>query len=54
MSDQTLKTKIKLPGGEQSDLGLHCLPFNLHLLDTSHYCKVTVLEFQENIFDGCR
>ena len=30
---QTVQTQIRLLLEEQSDLGLHCLLFNLHLFD---------------------
>ena len=32
-SEQTVKTQIRLLLKEQSDQGLHCLPFHLYLLD---------------------
>ena len=32
-SGQTVQTKIRLPLEEQSDQGLHCLLFHLHLSD---------------------
>ena len=32
-------------GAEQSDPGIHCLLFNLHLLETFLYCKTNLLEF---------
>ena len=32
-SGQTAQTLIRLPLEEQSDQGLHCLLFDLHLLD---------------------
>ena len=32
-SEQTVQTQIRLLLMEQSDLGLHCLLFHLHLLD---------------------
>ena len=38
---QTLQTQIRLLLEEQSDLGLHCLPFRLHLLDALLYGKAT-------------
>ena len=31
-SGQTVQTQIRLLLEEQSDQGLHCLPFNLHIL----------------------
>ena len=36
-----LKTQIRLLLQEQSDLGLHCLLFHLHLLDALIYAKIT-------------
>ena len=39
MPGQTLQTQIRLLQEEQSDQGLHCLPFRLHRLD-SHYSTV--------------
>ena len=33
-SEQTVETQIRLLLKEQSDQGLHCLPFQLHSLDT--------------------
>ena len=30
---------------EQSDQGLHCLPFHLHLLDALLYGNATLFEF---------
>ena len=38
---------------EQSDQGLHCLPFHLHLLDM--YVKTTLFKFTDNysIFFRC-
>ena len=37
MSEITVQTQIRLLFKEQSDLGLHCLPLPLHLLDTLLY-----------------
>ena len=34
MPEQTVQTQIKLRLEEQSDQGLHCLPFRLHCLDS--------------------
>ena len=34
MPEQTVQTQIRLLLEEQSDQGLHCLQFPLHLLDT--------------------
>ena len=33
MSGQTVQTQIRLLLEEQSDQGLHCLPFHLHILE---------------------
>ena len=38
-SRQTVQTQIRLLLEEQSDQGLHCLPFHLHLLGTFLYHK---------------
>ena len=38
-SEQTVQTQIRLLLKEQSDQGLHCLPFHLHLLDALPHCK---------------
>ena len=38
---QTVQTQIRLLLEEQSDLGLHCLPFRLHRLDSLLYGKAT-------------
>ena len=38
-SHQTTIMNLNLWIEEQSDLGLHCLPFHLHLLDTLLYDK---------------
>ena len=38
-SGQTVQTQIRLLLEEQSDQGLHCLPFCLHLLDILLYGK---------------
>ena len=40
-SGQTVQTQIRLLLEEQSDLGLHCLPFLLHRLDTLLYGRAT-------------
>ena len=41
-SGQTVQTQIR---EEQSDQGLHCLPFCLHLLDALLYGKATLFKF---------
>ena len=38
---QTVQTWIRLLLEEQSDQGLHCLPFRLHRLDSLLYGKAT-------------
>ena len=40
MPGQTMQTQIRLLLEEQSDQGLHCLPFRLHRLDLLLYCRV--------------
>ena len=40
-SGQTVQTQIRLLLEEQSDQGLHCLPFRLHRLDSLVYGKAT-------------
>ena len=44
-SKQTVKTQIRLLLEEQSDQGLHCLPFCLYLLDALFYSKTTLYNF---------
>ena len=38
---QTVQTQIRLLLGEQTDQGLHCLPFRLHSLDSLLYDRAT-------------
>ena len=38
---QTVQTQIRLLLEEQSDQGLHCLPFRLHRLDSLLYGRAT-------------
>ena len=38
---QTVQTQIRLLLEEQSDQGLHCLPFRLHRLDLLLYGRAT-------------
>ena len=38
-SEETVQIKIRMLQKEQSDLGQHCLPFHLHLLDALLHCK---------------
>ena len=42
---QTVQTQIRLLLEEQSDQGLHCLLFHLHLLDEIFYGLATLIEF---------
>ena len=41
MPGQTVQTQIRLLLEEQSDQGLHCLPFRLHRLDFLLYGRAT-------------
>ena len=41
---QTVQTQIRLLL-EESDQGLHCLPFRLHRLDSLLYCRATQFKF---------
>ena len=41
MPEQTVQTQIRLLLEEQSDQGLHCLPFCLDCLDSLLYDRVT-------------
>ena len=41
MPGQTVQTQIRRLLEEQSDLGLHCLPFCLHRLDSLLYGRAT-------------
>ena len=41
MPEQTVQTQIRLLQEEQSDLGLHCLPFRLHRLHSLLYGRAT-------------
>ena len=41
MPGQTVQTQIRLLLEEQSDQGLHCLPFRLHRLDSWLYGRAT-------------
>ena len=43
-SGQTVQTQIRLLLEEQSDQGLHCLLFRLHLLDALLYGKATLFK----------
>ena len=44
-SGQTVQTQIRLLLEEQSDQGLHCLQFPLHLLDALLYGISTLFKF---------
>ena len=44
-SGQTVQTQIRLLLEEQSEQGLHCLPFSLHLLDSLLYGTATKFKF---------
>ena len=44
-SGQTVQTQIRLLLEEQSDQGLHCLLFHLHLLDKMFYGLASLFEF---------
>ena len=44
-SGQTVQTLIRLLLEEQSDQGLHCLPFNLHILGEKPFGLATLFEF---------
>ena len=52
MPGQTVQTQIRLLLEEQSDQGLHCLPFRLHSLDSLPYGRATVqiLEWLQKMF----
>ena len=55
MPGQKVQTQIRLLLEEQSDQGLHCLPFRLHRLDSLLYGRATLFKFQSdyNNFLGC-
>ena len=42
---QTVQTQIRQLLEEQSDQGLHCLPFRLQILDTILYGRATLFKF---------
>ena len=44
-SEQTVQIQIRLLPKEQSDLGLHCFPSDLHLLDILMHCKTKPFPF---------
>ena len=51
-SMQTVQTQIRLLLEEQSDQGLHCLPFCLHLRDTLYKGKATLFRIITAIISG--
>ena len=48
-AEQTVQTQIRLLLKEQSDQGLHYLPFHLDPLDALLHCKITV-SFSEQLW----
>ena len=47
-SKQTVQTQIRLLQKEQSDLGLHCLPFHQLPLDALLHCKTKMFKLYNN------
>ena len=47
-SEQTVQTQIRLLLMEQSDQGLLCLLFCLHLLNTILHCKIRLFQLWDN------
>ena len=47
-SEQTVQTQIRLLLMEQSDQGLLCLLFCLHLLNTILHCKIQLFQLLDN------
>ena len=45
-SGQTVQTQIRLLLEEESDQGIHCLPFHQHYLDTLLYSKIHIVQLQ--------
>ena len=45
VSGQTVQTQIRLLLEEQSDQGLHCLLFQLHLLEAFLCCMTNLFDF---------
>ena len=45
MPGQTVQTQVRQLLEEQSDQGLHCLQYPLHLLDALVYGKTTFINF---------
>ena len=53
MPGQTLQTQIRLLPEEQSDQGLHCLPFRLQLFWTHYFMvepHIQILQWLQQIF----
>ena len=48
MPGQTVQTQIRLLLEEQSDQGLHCLPFRLHRLDSLLCGRATLFKFSSD------
>ena len=48
MSEQTVQTRIRLLPEEQSDQGLHCLLFHLHVFDKIPSGLVSLFEIKVN------
>ena len=48
-SGQTVQTQIRQLLEEQSDQGLHCLQFRLHLLNALFYGKASLFNFRVTI-----
>ena len=53
-SGQTVQTQVRLLLEQQSDQGLHCLQFPLHLLDALLYGKATLFRMITTNFSGVR
>ena len=53
-SEQTVQTQIRLLLMEQSDQGLLCLLFCLHLLNTILHCKIQLFQLKDNYGNYCR
>ena len=54
MFEQTVQTQIRLLLKEQSDLGLHCLPFHLHFLDGLLHCKFILFHLKDSYGNSFR
>ena len=53
-SGQTVQTQIRLLLGEQSDQGLHCLHYRLHLLKAIFHRKTFLFKFLDVKLLGVR